>query len=164
MTLTPEQQQRVYHWPPRHQDDPRCSVPGCEVTDPLLLTYGISGLKCAEHNVPVAQPYGKYVPNRFSQTGSKKSSRNKKDLHAHGCTRCKAFFQDACNEPEKNWLCSFCETGTGWELLRQGRAPCDCCRAHSRLARKEEVATYGLAGDKPWWICTVCARCQVYKP
>lgn len=157
--------ERQRHWAQRYLDDPRCGVPGCPVTDPDVLFLTLNGLRCAEHRPTSDRSmYGTYVPNRFTPRGSKKGSRNKKDIHAHGCTRCKHYFEDACYEPEKNHVCSFCESGTGWMLLRKTHDPAECCKQHSRLARKEEVASYGLAGDKPWWICSVCKRRQIYKP
>lgn len=152
-------------WSLRYKENPRCGVPGCTVTDPDQLGLYLAGLRCAEHNVPITQPYGEYKPNRFTPRGTKKGSRNKKDVHGHGCLMCKATFFDACYEPDVNHICSFCETGRGWERERDFRAPRECCRGEGcRLARKEEVASYGLAGDKPWWICTTCKRTFIYKP
>lgn len=136
---------------------------GCEERDPEKLGLSLYGLRCKEH-WPIGQPLGTYKPNRFTTRGNKKGSSNKKDLHAHGCLKCKERFEDACYEPEKNHLCSFCENGTGWELLRESRRPKDCCRAHSRLANKDEVKKYSLAGDARWWICTACKLTQIYKP
>ena len=43
-------------------------------------------------------------------------------------------------------------------LLIANRLPRDCCRAHSRLARKEELATYRLSTACDWFRCSVCAR------
>lgn len=136
---------------------------GCPVVDPNLLGLTLNGLRCKDHP-PSGHEYGTYVPNRFSARGSKKGSANKKDLHAHGCPKCKERYEDACNESAKNFICSFCENGVGWELLREARRPKDCCRAHSRLANKDEIKRYSLAGDAKWWICTACKLTQIYKP
>ena len=34
-------------------------------------------------------------------------------VHAHGCTRCKARYEDACFEPNNNGLCSKCDGPAG---------------------------------------------------
>lgn len=84
-------------------------------------------------------------------------------VHAHGCSRCHRRFEDACNEPNTDKICRRCEGhGTGWALLEANRAPKDCCRLHSRLARKDELKTYRLSTACPWFRCSICARTFPY--
>lgn len=84
--------------------------------------------------------------------------------HAHGCRRCHVRYRDACSDPGTNAQCFTCRTGKpGFPQLLHGQAPRDCCRSHSRTAMKEEHATYRLAGDAVWLICTVCKRTFPYE-
>lgn len=84
-------------------------------------------------------------------------------LHAHGCLKCKARYEDACATPKVNEYCYQCRTGRqGWTDLIEARKPKACCRESSRPARKEELATYKLVGSAPWFICPVCARTQPF--
>jgi hypothetical protein len=88
----------------------------------------------------------------------------RKHVHAHGCRRCHTRYRDACQTPETNSLCFTCRTGhLGFKELLHGQAPRDCCRAHNRTARKEEMTTYYLAGDAAWLICAVCKRTFPYE-
>lgn len=85
-------------------------------------------------------------------------------VHAHGCTRCRARFEDVCGSPNTNGLCRPCQGhGLGWPLLIANRQPRDCCRLHSRLARKEELKTYRLSTACDWFRCSVCARTFPYS-
>lgn len=150
------------HWP--QGKEAKCNIPGCEVTDAADLSYYLPGMRCSAHR-PVVEPMGKYTPNRFSTGSRRKSSSSRtKEVHSHGCTECKQRFEDNCQQPKQNFLCSFCETGNGWTLLREGRSPKDCCRVFSRLATKDEIKSYNMAGDKPWFICTECSRHQIFNP
>lgn len=80
-------------------------------------------------------------------------------VHAHGCSSCHARFEDTCETPNQARTCRQCQGGgPGWQLLIDGRLPRDCCRLHSRLARKEELKTYRLSTACPWFRCSVCAR------
>lgn len=84
----------------------------------------------------------------------------KKVVHAHGCTRCRARYEDVCATPDVSAACGDCQGRRGFALLIANRLPRDCCRAHSRLASKDDLTTYQLSRDCTWWICTVCARTQ----
>lgn len=85
------------------------------------------------------------------------------EWHAHGCTRCHLKYQDTCDTPQTNGLCTKCRTGRGWELLIDNARPKDCCRLECRrVTSKQEIATYRLRGDAPWFICTTCARQHPY--
>jgi hypothetical protein len=85
--------------------------------------------------------------------------------HAHGCSRCKTRYEDSCQTPEKDALCADCRSpGSGWTMLIENRSPKDCCFALSRVATKEELARYRLAGQSAWWICRACARTHPFQP
>ncbi len=87
----------------------------------------------------------------------------KKDLHAHGCRRCRTRYEDACSDRREDGLCTTCRGGRGFLLLVANRAPRACCLA-SRLVTKEERTLYALAGRSNWHICPHCRRTHPYKP
>lgn len=92
-------------------------------------------------------------------------TQTKVDRHAHGCKRCRTYYEDACENRSENDLCFECRTGkTGWTILIEGRSPKDCCLYESKKASKDQMKVYRLAGNLPWWICGHCARVQVYEP
>lgn len=86
--------------------------------------------------------------------------------HAHGCTKCRARYEDSCQAAEINSLCGMCRLGKRWELLYQNRLPKDCCRQASRIATKEDKKQYKLAGpkDHEWWRCSMCGRTHPFNP
>jgi hypothetical protein len=45
-----------------------------------------------------------------------------------------------------------------------GRLPIACCYMDTRLARRDEIATYRLAGTRTWFICGCCKRAFIYQP
>lgn len=87
-------------------------------------------------------------------------------VHAHGCENphCRTRYEDTCSKPMEDRPCPLCRTGHEWELLVTSRAPRDCCRAHSRPCRPEEIERYMLGGSMDWFICPVCMRTQAYDP
>lgn len=87
-----------------------------------------------------------------------------KIVHAHGCTRCLTRYEDSCETPSVNALCSMCTYGHDWQLLVENRKPKDCCRVFSKLCTADEKKQYALAGDVPWWKCKECGRTQIYEP
>lgn len=91
----------------------------------------------------------------------RKPPKMKKDgVHAHGCVGCKGRFEDACGDP-KSWpKCANCNTGRQVRspLLIESRLPIACCRELSRPARKDELHTFRLYQECPWFICPKCAR------
>ncbi len=93
-----------------------------------------------------------------------KTQERKKTVHAHGCRKCKRRYEDNCKDPKTNGVCMSCASGQPPPLWVTNRDPRDCCRVHSRLARKEEYAPYLLAGSAAWFICRVCARTFIYDP
>lgn len=86
----------------------------------------------------------------------------KRLVHAHGCTNCKARYEDICDEPDQGGTCKECNGQLGYALLILNRLPRDCCRAHSRLVTKEQAVVYALSKACAWFICTVCARTQPF--
>jgi hypothetical protein len=90
---------------------------------------------------------------------------SKKTVHWHACRRCRlTCYEDNCDTPPINALCTSCRGGRAWQLLVEGRKPRPCCREQARLVRKDEKATYRLAGDTLWFICPTCARTHPYDP
>lgn len=88
-----------------------------------------------------------------------------KTVHAHGCKKCKVRYEDNCETPAVNGLCTGCKGHMPWRLLIESRLPKDCCRVFSRLMKdKKERATLSLAGDSDWWRCQECGRTQIYDP
>lgn len=87
---------------------------------------------------------------------------SKKELHAHGCRRCRTRYEDSCPQRDEDDLCITCRGGFGWQLLIQNRAPKPCC-IHSRLATKQEKQTYLLAGRSNWQICPTCRRTHPFR-
>lgn len=89
-------------------------------------------------------------------------------VHAHGCTKCRTRYEDACNSIEKNGLCQDCQGGKAWRQLIENREWKECCHIYSRPVRKEELTTYKLGGEAQWFICSGaqggCARTQIYPP
>lgn len=83
---------------------------------------------------------------------------SKRLRHAHGCVTCRGRYDDTCASPQDNGTCVQCRGQRGWDVLIAGRLPRDCCRAHSRLASKDERALYQLSAACTWWLCSVCAR------
>jgi hypothetical protein len=81
----------------------------------------------------------------------------KPELHYHVCKQCKRRYPDACATPKDNKVCSTCRSGR-LSIHMQGIAPRPCCYEHLRVARKDELKTYRLAGTDPWWICAACCR------
>lgn len=84
------------------------------------------------------------------------------ERHAHGCPRCHYRHEDACRDPYDDRLCIKCRGGKAWELIRKNTEPDDCCRQFSRLASKDEVESYRLAGSCLWFFCPKCARTHPY--
>lgn len=84
--------------------------------------------------------------------------------HAHGCVRCHTRYEDACPTAETDSLCITCRGGRGWQLLIDNARPTDCCVAGSRLATKDQMAVYRLAGGHLWFICTTCRRTHPFNP
>jgi hypothetical protein len=84
-------------------------------------------------------------------------------LHAHGCTRCRARYEDACTAVDSNGLCSKCAGRHGWPLLIASRQPRDCCHAYGRPTSKDDRKTYRLSAACDWFICPVCARTFPYR-
>lgn len=90
------------------------------------------------------------------------AAKSKNDRHAHGCKQCHTRYEDTCDDLTDR-LCMWCRVGHGFALLRDNRRPKDCCRAHSRLARKEDLTKYALSGAGPWFICPVCYRTHPHR-
>lgn len=86
--------------------------------------------------------------------------------HAHGCPRCHTRYMDLCTDLGSDALCLQCRAGkhAGWQELIDNREPKDCCRFNARLARKEELPKYHLAGACTWWLCPTCQRTHPYPP
>lgn len=86
--------------------------------------------------------------------------------HAHGCANphCLTRFEDNCDDPMKDKPCSLCRTGYEPILWVESRAPRDCCRAHSRQCRDNELEHFRLGGSMGWFVCPVCQRTQPYDP
>lgn len=82
----------------------------------------------------------------------------KNTLHRHGCITCHDRYDDACATPAVNAQCLNCVTGrpVRMAILMLGQMPKDCCRVHCRRPTKDERERYSLAGDAPWFICSVC--------
>lgn len=91
-----------------------------------------------------------------------KSLKNR--LHAHGCTKCSRFYQDACASPDVNARCASCITGNSRPLWDRNRDPIDCCRSNSKLAAPHVRLAHSLAGDGEWWRCKACSRTHPYDP
>lgn len=88
-----------------------------------------------------------------------------KATHLHGCPKCLDTFVCACREARTtNPTCIRCIGGHERTTIHFGRLPRQCCTAVTRLARKDEVATYSLAGTRTWWICAECKRAFIYQP
>ncbi len=85
-------------------------------------------------------------------------------LHAHGCRDCHTRYEDACIAPDQDGRCTACRGGRPWQLLIENARPKTCCIDQSRLASKDDRATYRLAGTHLWWICTSCKRTHPYDP
>lgn len=88
-----------------------------------------------------------------------------KGVHAHGCPKCKVRFEDFCSEPWLDPLCISCRAGalrTSLEAI-ENRQPKDCCKAFSRLARKEEIERFRLGSTCAWYFCNVCARTHPFR-
>lgn len=100
---------------------------------------------------------------KYAPSTPKPSTATYKGMHAHGCTRCQARYEDTCPSASVNALCGTC-TGSGiWQVLHDNRLAKDCCRAHSRPASKHDLSTYRLSPGCPWFICTACARTHPYR-
>lgn len=94
---------------------------------------------------------------------AEKRASSKKELHAHGCRRCRTRYMDACASRTEDDLCITCRGGLAWQLLIDHRAPHACCIA-ARLVTRQERDTYSLAGRSNWHICPVCKRTHPFKP
>lgn len=81
----------------------------------------------------------------------------KAEMHYHACTHCRRRYPDACTKTKANDVCNTCVTGR-LSIYAYGIEPRPCCYENLRVARKDELKTYKLAGTGPWWICTVCCR------
>ena len=83
-------------------------------------------------------------------------------LHRHSCSTCSSTYEDACLRPMTNRSCTGCRGRTPpiWEL---GLRPKACC-SESQPATPQEMTTYRLGGDTPWWLCPKCKRPHSYKP
>jgi len=81
----------------------------------------------------------------------------KPELHYHACISCRERYPDACIWPGRNDLCGSCRQGR-LSVHQLGIGPRDCCHQNLRVTRKDELKTYRLRGEGPWWICTVCCR------
>ena len=84
--------------------------------------------------------------------------------HVHSCQNCRDYYEDVCDEPTVNAVCLPCRTGHPVPIWIVDRRPCDCCIAHSRVARKSELEAFKLGGPGPWWVCTVCWRSLGFDP
>lgn len=90
----------------------------------------------------------------------------KSELHYHGCSKCRRRYNDTCTERPMvtvQGVCMSCRMGRTSTLMT-GIEPRDCCRKTVRLANKNDLKTYRLAGPGPWWLCLVCARQFAYDP
>ncbi len=83
--------------------------------------------------------------------------------HAHGCTTCRARYEDNCGTSNVNGECGPCRGFQPWSLLIASRLPKDCCRVHSRPADKDEMKLYRLSPACDWFRCTACARTQPFR-
>jgi hypothetical protein len=86
------------------------------------------------------------------------------DRHAHGCTRCRVRYEDACTTPDTDGLCTTCRGGRAWQALIDSAAPHPCCLEHSRLVTKDQKSTYKLAGAHLWFLCRECHRTHPFDP
>jgi hypothetical protein len=84
--------------------------------------------------------------------------------HAHGCRSCHFRYEDACERPNLDGLCTTCRGGHAWQLLIVNAEPKQCCLDTARLATKEERDTYKLAGTHLWFICLTCKRTHPFDP
>lgn len=86
--------------------------------------------------------------------------------HAHGCSngRCRQRYMDACLEPNEDGLCHDCRGTASRPLWVTNSDPVDCCREHSRLATKDELDGYALAGACTWYRCRKCSRTHPFNP
>lgn len=87
----------------------------------------------------------------------------KKTWHLHACTTCGGVYDDSCPTPQVNSRCNPCISGIP-SVRARGRAPVTCCRTNARLARKDELKTYRLAGNQPWFLCGTCHRAFAHDP
>lgn len=90
-----------------------------------------------------------------------------KTVHAHGCPTCRSRYEDNCEDRTTDEQCSWCRAGRSMEergIHYHNRQPKDCCRQDSRIATKEEIKSYTLAGASTWYICKTCARTHPTKP
>ncbi len=85
--------------------------------------------------------------------------------HRHGCTTCSHTYEDRCDDPLVNGLCTACRDvpydPPVWEL---SLAPQECCTNARKVVLPAERMTYLLGGDAEWWICPKCYRPFIYKP
>lgn len=88
----------------------------------------------------------------------------KSGTHLHGCPTCGLTFVCGCRDYRSDPRCIPCIGGHEKTAIHFGRMPIACCRHLSRQARKDEIATYRLAGSQPWWICAECKRTFTYQP
>lgn len=86
----------------------------------------------------------------------------KPELHYHGCTHCKRRYPDACEDRKPN-TCPSCRMGRT-SIYMTGIDPRPCCTENARLANKDDLKTYRLAGPGPWWLCRECARQFAFDP
>lgn len=87
----------------------------------------------------------------------------KKTWHLHACTTCRRTYGDTCETATSNATCNECRSGLV-SAYGKGRNPIACCLSGARLATKDEIKTYRLAGPGPWWICRTCSRQHGYDP
>lgn len=89
-------------------------------------------------------------------------------MHSHGCLRCHARFDDACDEFAVDRVCDSCEHGRprpgDWWGTYEPRA---CCfvpgnlrelRAHTDAKTRDLLFSNRLGGEGPWYRCSACSR------
>jgi hypothetical protein len=89
----------------------------------------------------------------------------KPGVHMHGCPSCLDTFICACKEAAtSDPKCSRCIGGHKRTAIHMGRLPIACCYIDTRLARRDEISTYRLAGTRTWFMCACCKRAFIYQP
>lgn len=84
--------------------------------------------------------------------------------HAHRCVRCGLRYEDSCDDSPTDGECTPCRGERPRPPWYRGRDPVACCLERSRLATRDDIRLYRLAGQAEWWICQACKRTHPYNP
>src|SRR4051794_21987806 len=97
---------------------------------------------------------------------SRSPRKDKKTVHWHACTEpsCRIKYEDTCETPPVDGLCTRCRGYLPWWELIESAMWSECCFANTRPVTKQEIKSYSLAGSQTWFRCKTCARMQVYEP